>query len=97
LTKKPHCRLRIQGDILNFIGNLHPEIKRKIRAGLETISVDPCSGKALKADLTGLFSFRVGRITIVYRVPSNRVIEIVAIGPRKSIYEETFRLIKKIS
>jgi len=74
---------------------MHPELKRKVRSVLKQILNNPSSGKALKEKLNGLNSFRVGRIRIIYRPVARRVIEIVAIGPRKSIYRETYRLVKK--
>ena len=49
--------------------------------------MDPGEGKALKEELAGLHSFRVSRFRIVYRV-KNRVVEIIAVGPRNRIYEE---------
>ncbi|MCL5277189.1 MAG: type II toxin-antitoxin system RelE/ParE family toxin, partial [Deltaproteobacteria bacterium] len=49
----------------------------------------------LKDELTGLRSFRVGSFRIIYRISTRKIIEIVAIGPRERIYEETFRLLKK--
>src|SRR5659263_44832 len=64
------------------------------RASLKTILADPSSGKALKDELAVLRSFRVGTFRVVYRLMRN-VIEIVAIGPRGRIYEETYRLLKK--
>jgi mRNA interferase RelE/StbE len=42
-----------------------------------------------------LRSFRVGRLRIIYRLAQNRQIEIVAIGPRKTIYEETYSLLRR--
>jgi len=75
--------------------SLHPEIKRKVKAAMKIIMSDPGAGKSLRDELEGLRSFRVGRFRIIYRMPSKRVIEIVAIGPRKSIYEETYRLLRK--
>jgi len=44
--------------------------------------------------LARLRSFRVGRIRIIYR-ESQDAIDIVAVGPRKSIYEETLRLVRR--
>ena len=73
---------------------MHPLIKRKIKAALKIILQNPGAGKALKDELDGLHGFRVSRIRIVYRVKP-KVIEIVAVGPRERIYEETFRIIKK--
>ena len=73
---------------------MHPDLKRKTKASLKTILADPSSGKALKDELAGLRSFQVGTFRVVYRGMRN-VIEIVAIGPRERIYEETYRLLKK--
>ena len=74
---------------------MHPDLKKKVRASLQLILSDPHSGKSLKDDLSGLWSFRVGSFRIIYRIPDDIVIEIVAIGPRERIYEETFKLLKK--
>lgn len=69
-------------------------MKRKIKAALKVILSDPVAGKALKDDLSGLISYRVGRLRIIYR-PHGKEVQIVAIGPRKKIYLETYRLLKK--
>ncbi|MBE9536698.1 MAG: type II toxin-antitoxin system RelE/ParE family toxin [Proteobacteria bacterium] len=74
---------------------MHPTLKQKIRAALKTILDDPGTGKALRNELKGLVTFRVARFRIVYRIGKKKVIEVVAIGPRKTIYEETYRLLKK--
>jgi mRNA interferase RelE/StbE len=49
----------------------------------------------LKDELAGLRSFRVSRFRIIYRISARDIIDIVAIGPRRSIYQETYRLILK--
>ena len=73
----------------------HPQLQRKIRAGLKAIAVEPEAGKSLKDELKGLRSYRVGRFRIIYRLFSKQIIDIVAIGPRKIIYEETYKMVKK--
>jgi len=73
---------------------MHPDLKRKTKASLKMILADPSSGKALKNELAGLRSFRVGSFRIIYRVMRN-LVEIVAIGPRGRIYEETYRVLKR--
>ena len=78
-----------------MIRNLHPQLKRKIKSSFQTILSDPFSGKALKDDLTGLRSFRVSRYRIIYKVSDRKQIEVVAVGPRKRIYEDTFHILKK--
>ncbi|HBB17734.1 MAG TPA: cytotoxin [Syntrophus sp. (in: bacteria)] len=92
--KPPLARLRVPDEIAELVRGMHPDLKRKTKASLKTILADPSSGKALKDELAGLRSFRVGTFRVVYRVMRN-VIEIVAIGPRERIYEETYRLLKK--
>ena len=63
------------------------------RVLLESSLREPTAGKPLRGDLSGLWTFRVGRFRIVYRHPPGRIVEIVALGPRRTIYAETFRLI----
>lgn len=88
-------KLRVPQDIRDLVGGAHPQIKRKLRAALEHIQSEPEAGKALRNELLGLRSYRLGRLRIIYRVSKPGVIDIVAIGPRKTIYEETFRLVKR--
>lgn len=91
----PACRLRVTGETAALIRGLHPDIKKKIRAGLEAVARNPQRGKQLRQELAGLYSFRVGKFRIIYRVASKAVLELVAVGPRKTIYEETYRLLKR--
>ena len=96
VTRRPQAsRLRVPDQIVSLIRRSHPEIKKKLRAGLEYIQKEPEAGKSLKEELEGMKSFRVGRFRIIYRISTEKIIEIVAIGPRKTIYEETFIMIKK--
>ena len=88
-------RLKVPDEIADFLRSLHPEIKRKTKAALDLIASEPGVGKSLRDELRGLKSLKIGRIRIIYKVASKGVVEIVAIGPRKTIYEETYRLLKK--
>ena len=88
-------QLRIPEDVVRLLRGLHPAIKRKVRAGLEEFLNDPEAGKALREELDGLRSYRIGRWRSIYRLASRNVLEIVAVGPRRVIYEETLRLLKK--
>jgi mRNA interferase RelE/StbE len=85
----------VPGRIEELVRNLHPELKRKVRAGLDLIRTDPQVGKELRDELAGLRSLRVGRVRIVYRAGSRRLIDLVAIGPRWTIYRETLRLLRR--
>ncbi len=94
MMKAPR-KLRIPTDTAELIRSLHPELKRKVRAALEQIVADPHCGKALKDELQGLRSYRVGKFRIIYRVGKSRTLDIVALGPRPRIYEETYRKLTK--
>ncbi len=90
-------KLRIPEEIVKLIRGMHPHLKHKVKRALKTIINEPTSGKALKDELNGLRSLRVSvsRFRIIFRISRKGEMEIVALGPRKSIYEETFRLIEK--
>ena len=88
-------KIRVPDEIVALIRSCHPRLKRKIRAGLRHIIVEPEAGKSLKDELKGLKSYPISRFRIIYRLPSKRIIDVIAIGPRKTIYEETYRLIRK--
>jgi mRNA interferase RelE/StbE len=88
-------RLRAPGRIEAFVRGLHPELRRKVRAGLDVIRTDPSVGKELRDELAGLRSLRVERFRIVYRIAPRRLIDLVAVGPRRTIYQETLRLLRR--
>jgi mRNA interferase RelE/StbE len=89
--------LRVPEGVVGLIRNLHPLIKADIRVALHFLLQTPNGGKALKEELNGLRSYRIKRYRIIYRVvaPPEKILEIVAIGPRKNIYEETFKIISR--
>ena len=87
-------RLRVPDDVAALIRGLHPDLKRRVRSALSDIVDDPAVGKLLRDELAGLRSCRVSRFRIVYRVAS-ATIEVVAVGPRRTIYQETWRRVRK--
>lgn len=87
-------RLKIPDDIAALIRGLHPDLKRRVRAALADIVDDPNVGKPLRQELAGLRSLRISRLRIIYRAAGNMV-EIVAVGPRRTIYEETWRRMRR--
>jgi len=88
-------KIKTSDEIADLIKGSHPHLKNKIRAALTLIAKNPDIGKSLRDELVGLKSYRVSSFRIVYRVSFQNCIELIAIGPRKNIYEETYRLIKK--
>ena len=88
-------KLVVPTDIQQLIRKMHPDLKKKVRASLKIILSEPYSGKALMDELSGLRSLRVSSFRIIYRIKNSEKIELVAIGPRERIYQETYRLIQK--
>ena len=86
----PVTHLKVPKEVRNLIRHLPPGLKRKVRAALADILDGPTCGKALKEELEGYRSLRVGRTRIVYRLAASNI-EIVTIGPRESVYEEATR------
>jgi mRNA interferase RelE/StbE len=88
-------KLVVPADIRELIRTMHPSLKKKVKSSLKMILSDPHLGKALMDEIGGLRSFRVSSFRIIYRIKDPEQIELVAIGPRGRIYEETFRIIQK--
>ncbi len=88
-------KLVVPKDVQELIRAMHPSLKKKVKASLKIILSEPYSGKALMEELSGLKSFRVSSFRIIYRIKEPEQIELVAIGPRERIYQETFRIIQK--
>lgn len=80
-----------------LVRGLHPELKKRFKAAFAMLVDDPHCGKMLREELAGLRSLRVKNMRIVYRIADNGVIEVLALGPRRSIYEETFRILRDSS
>ena len=88
--------LRVPDDIVSLIRGLHPLIKSQIKTALQALLNDTHCSKSLKDELQGLRSYRVKKYRIIYCVVrKKKELEIIAIGPRRKIYEETFKIISK--
>ena len=92
--KRLEYRIRVPNRVAEALRILHPHLKRKVKGSLKLILANPKEGKELRDELSGLRSFRVSRFRIIYRVQRD-VIEIVMIGPREKIYEDTLMVLKR--
>ena len=82
-------RPAIPPHVAEVVRSLPPELKRSIKHALRAISVDPACGEPLRRELAGLWKFRVRRFRIVYRGDrARRVVQVMAIAPRRTIYED---------
>jgi len=87
----PQRLVRLPPEVQRTVRSLHPEQKRRMRAGLDLTQTKPEAGKELKGELAGWRSLRIGRLRIVYRV-TRTTLDVAGIGPRSSIYLDAARL-----
>ncbi len=82
-------RLDIPPHVAEVIRSLHPDLKRSIKAAIRGIATDQECGEPLLRELDGLWKYRVRRFRIVYAIDRKaRVIRLIAVGHRQSIYED---------
>lgn len=71
------------------IAQLPVLIKNKISGALDRIATNPLLGKALKGELQGLRSFRIGDYRIIYQINKKEILIIILkIGHRKGVYRD---------
>ena len=82
-------RPSIPPHIAAVIRTLHPDLKQSIKSAIRAIAANPECGEPLQRELNGLRKYRVRRFRIVYAVEQKRrVIRLMAVGHRRSVYEE---------
>jgi len=71
-----------------FYKKLEETTKAKVRECLISLEDNICAGKRLHGDLKDHLSFRIGKLRIISTVvEKEKIVYIIAIGPRKTIYE----------
>ena len=69
------------------IDKLQPKIRERIGNALLLLAEDPFLGKALKADLEGLYSYRVGDYRIIYDiVRRSLIVQVLKVMHRREAY-----------
>lgn len=78
----------IPPHVAEVIRTLPPDVKRSVKAAIRALAADPSSGEPLQGELAGLMKYRVRRYRVVYEiVRPARILRIVAVGHRRSVYE----------
>lgn len=73
--------------ILRRMAQRERALYERVARVLDDLQHDPYQGKALKGELHGRYSYRVGAYRIVYRIEQRRLVVIVIdIGHRRDIY-----------
>jgi mRNA interferase RelE/StbE len=69
------------------IDSLPVNIKSYIANAIEALSENPFIGKSLKAELRGLYSYRVGDYRIIYAIlKKTLIIQIIKVMHRREVY-----------
>ena len=86
----------IPPHVAEIIRHLPPDVKHGIRQALRALSVDPNIGEPLRRELEGLWKYQVRRFRIIYAIDRvRRNIRIVAVGHRRSVYEEVAEQLRR--
>lgn len=81
--------------VADTLAHLPPAIKRDAKQALRILSEDPRAGEPLERELQELWKYRIRAFRIVYRiVAEQRLIQVMGIGPRGTIYDAVRTLIK---
>jgi mRNA interferase RelE/StbE len=86
----------IPPHVADVIRGLPPEVKRGVKAAIRALSGEPAAGEPLQRELEGLWKYRVKRFRVVYAVDrQRRVLQIMAIGHRRLVYEELAERVRR--
>ena len=88
-------RVALPPDVAERVAHLPPGVERAVKAALRTIVDQPATGEALHGELAGRLKYRVRRYRIIYQIDrTSRTVRIVAIGHRRTVYEELAEQLK---
>lgn len=89
-------RARYSPEASRRIRRLHPQIKQEVKVGVRTLLKTPLTGHGLHFELAGYWSLRVRIHRIIYQVNEEAsTVDIILVGPRRTIYEELRALLLK--
>jgi mRNA interferase RelE/StbE len=74
---------------------LPPAIKRALKSAIREVVANPLSGEPLHGELEGLWKYRVRSFRLIYQLDgASRLVNVLALGERRSIYEEVAELLR---
>jgi len=82
-------RVELTGAARETLVHLPPAVKQEVKAALRYLAQNPRGGEPLRRELLGKWKFRIARYRLIYQIyPQDRRLLVVAIGPRRDIYEK---------
>jgi len=89
-------RLVYEPGARELVRHLPPLLKPLVKAAIESLRIDPYTGKTLRMELSEYRSLRSAKYRIIYRIrESDRVVEIHYFGVRRNVYELFRRLLER--
>ena len=82
-------------QVTDWLRNLPPDPKRRVRAALKGLTYWQGDIKALRGELEGLYRLRVGGYRIVYRMVKGELIRLDYADTRDVVYE-AFRQLRML-
>jgi len=90
--------IKFTPEAARLFATLHPENKKKIKAGLKVLGHNPDLGADLQEDLSGFKSYKLKRYRIIYKYSEeDNSIRIYYIGHRRDVYEQFHTLLNNLS
>lgn len=88
-------RPAVRAPAAEVLRRLPPGIKRAVKSAIRVVVANPLAGEPLHGELEGLWKYRVRKFRLVYQVDrAKRLVNILALGARRSIYEEVAELLR---
>ena len=88
-------RVKLTATAAEMFNNLHPDIKKQLKATLKELYKTPYLGKTLQNELIDFRSLKLKRYRIIYQIDDqSKTIIIYAIGLRRDIYEVITELVR---
>ena len=92
---KPSYRVVFSESVRNAIRKFPPLPKKTLRKALKQLETDPLLREPLEREFIGLYKLTVKNYRIIYKIAKEKQeIQVVAIGPRKTIYLDLLELLK---
>ena len=80
--------ITIPPHVAAYMTHLPPSVKRDAKQALRVLVDDPRTGEPLKRELEGLWKYRIRSFRTVYQITAEqRVVRVIAVGHRSTVYE----------
>lgn len=80
--------VKISDQASRFYARLHGRDQQRLAAAFDGLREDARAGKALKGELSGYWSYRVGVYRILYSIEESEVVvSVLRVQHRKEVYE----------